>query len=144
MGKFHVELGGFAGFSSLEEARAFAHAVEELLNARSDSNNTVVKIRDMAEQVNVSVEPLTYNKSKVFVGWQRCNARMNQLASHAKKYTTVVSGVDWSKHILTCVDNHYDVDEELYVQTCEKFLNDGVSLEEFVANIPEEKTVTPN
>lgn len=144
MSNFHVELGGFAGFETVEQSRAFAAAVNELLESHSTVNNVGFKIRDMMSQANVSVEPSTYDRSKVFVGWQRCNARINQLAAHAKKYTTVVSGVDWTKHILVCVDNHYSVDEEAYVETCSHFLNEGVTLEFFAANIPEEKTVTPN
>ena len=144
MSKVHVELGGFAGFDTIEEARAFAHAVEELLDARADVNLTVCKIYDFETQKYCAVREPVMDMSKVFVGWQGVTARMNQLGQYAKKTTTIVDGIDWSKHILKCVDNRYSVDEDLFVETCSKFLNEGLTLEEFVANIPEEKIVPVN
>lgn len=144
MSKVHVELAGFAGFDTVEEARAFAYAVEELLNLRADANNTVAKIYDFENKIYHSIVESVIDMSKVFVGLQGATARLNQLGQYAKKTTTIVDGVDWSKHILKCVDNRYSIDEELYIETCANFLNEGLSIEEFIANIPEGKIIPVN
>lgn len=144
MSKVHVELGGFAGFDTVEEARAFAHAVEELLDARADSNQTVCKVYDFETQTYREVQPYQLDMSKVFVGLQGATARINQLAVYARKNTVLDSDFDWANFILNCVNNRYSVDESFYIRLCIDNLVDGVSSVDFVAGIPEEKIVPVN
>ena len=144
MSKFHVELGGFAGFDTIEEARAFAVAMEELLEARSENNATGCKIRNMATQTGVSVVAPTYDNALVYVGLQGANTRVNQLANHAKKFTSLDVNLEWHELILNCVNNRYSVDEGIYIQICTSNLKDDVTALDFIESIPEEKIVTAN
>lgn len=144
MSKVHVELGGFAGFDTVEEARAFAHAVEELLDARADANKTVCKIYDFETQGYRDIHKYELDMSKVFVGLQGATARLNQLAGYARKQTTLPEDFDWAEHILVCVNNRYSVDETTYIRFCSEHLVDGVNSADFVAGLPVEKIVPVN
>lgn len=137
--KFHLEFNGFAGFTTVEEARAAADALSKLLN-NSDLNNVSLKIRDMVNQRNVDVAYVADNTNLYTYGLQGSNAYIGKLTNVAKKFmkSEEYEIIDWNGTLLKIENQRYYVDVEVFKDIVKWGLNSDSTVEDFISAIPKQ------